>query len=57
MTVHLEKASERKVSRGFRVPESVLLLLEAVQKRDGDLTLNETAQKAFEAYVEQKLAA
>jgi hypothetical protein len=56
-SVHDAKTRERKVSRGFRTPESLMLMLEAVQKKDGDESLNDTAIKAFAAYVRERAVA
>lgn len=55
MSVHTDPPREKTVARAFRMPESVLLGLQAVQKRNGDANVNETAVKAIEAYVASKL--
>lgn len=51
------KTTEARVSRGFRIRESVMLMLAAASVKDGDPDVNATAEKAFEEYSRQRLAA
>jgi NADH:ubiquinone oxidoreductase subunit E len=55
--MHDLKTREKMISRGLRFRESLWLMLEAVQKQEGDSYLNQTAEKAIEEYVQRKLAA